>query len=71
MSCGCGEVRRYGNGCGGSSISVPSHCVESNGCGWQVYINSTGCGGYSGHARWINSGCGTNGYYEPVSISNC
>lgn len=53
MSCGYVENRQYGNSCGSSTISVPVYCRES-----------VGCGGYSGHGRWVNGNCGGRGYYE-------
>ena len=56
MSCGFVEVRGYRNDSGSSTISVPVYCGET-----------VGCGGYSGHFRWINGNCGGRGYYERTS----
>ena len=53
MSCGYVEDRQYGNSCGSSTISVQVYCGET-----------VGCGGYSGHERWVNGNCGGRGYYE-------
>ena len=53
MVCGYVEDRKYGNCCGSYTISDPI-----------CYGETVGCGGYSGHRRWVNGNCGGRGYYE-------